>query len=372
MIRLLLFNLAMDLDDPILGFSTRWIQALAERVERIHVITMRAGRIEVPDNVQVYSVGKEKEYSKPRRAVEFYRHLSRVLRENSIDVCFAHMMPLFTVLAGPVLKAKGIPIVTWYAHPSLTWILRLADHLSTCMVTSIATAYPYKDDKLRVIGQGIDTALFSPDGLCPTEPPKILCVGRLSAVKDHPTLLRAAWLLRKRWNKPFEVRVVGGHAGPRDALYVEALHRQVKELELEQIVSFEPPVPILDLPSWYQWCTLHVNLTPTGSADKVAWEAMACGRPCLVANEGFKDTLGEYADRLVFCYGNPEDLAERVDWALSLSNEDRALIGSYLRQRVVSMHSISRLANTLMHIFEGQITEASIHRQNNKAKHYSR
>src|SRR2546428_2863676 len=40
-VRILLFNLATDSDDPILGFTTRWIKALAKHVERIHVITMR-------------------------------------------------------------------------------------------------------------------------------------------------------------------------------------------------------------------------------------------------------------------------------------------------------------------------------------------
>ena len=66
--RILLFNLATDADDPLLGFTTRWIGALAERVEFIHVITMRVGRLEMPANVRVYSVGKEKGYSEPRRA----------------------------------------------------------------------------------------------------------------------------------------------------------------------------------------------------------------------------------------------------------------------------------------------------------------
>ena len=119
---------------PRIGFS-----ALAQRVEFIHVITMRTGRVEVPDNVRVYSVGKEKGYSEPRRAVEFYRTLLHVLRSDKIDVCFSHMMPIFSVLAGPVLQAKRVPIITWYAHPSLTRILKLAHYFSTRMVTSVAT-----------------------------------------------------------------------------------------------------------------------------------------------------------------------------------------------------------------------------------------
>jgi glycosyltransferase involved in cell wall biosynthesis len=305
----------------------------------------------VPENVRVYSVGKEKGYSEPRRAVEFYRYLFRVLREDRIDTCFSHMIPIFTVLAAPVLKVKKIPIVTWYAHPSLTWVLKLAHHLSDRMVASVATAYPYRKDKLVVIGQGIDTDLFCPDGSPPEEPLMILCVGRLSPVKDHPTLIRAAALLRERLKKPFRVVILGVPAGPKDEPYVRSLHRLVEELNLQDIVSFHPPVPQSALPNWYRRCTVHVNLTPTGFGDKVAWEAMACGRPCLAANEGFRETMGEYADALLFPHGNAEALAERLLWLLCLPLNEAERIGTYLRAQVVALHSLNQLAEKLKTLF---------------------
>jgi glycosyltransferase involved in cell wall biosynthesis len=349
--RLLLFNLATDADDPVLGFTTRWIGALAKRVEIIHVITMRTGRFEVPDNVRVYSVGKEKGYSKPRRLVEFNKILTRLLREDRIDVCFSHMMPLFTVLAAPLLKWRHVPIVTWYAHPHLTWMLRLAHSFSTHMVTSLATAYPYKTDKLIVTGQGIDTELFTADsGSRPDEPPMILCVGRLSPVKDHPTLLKAVWLLQQRSTKRFSVVIIGGPGSMRDGSYVATLQNQTRELGLEKIVQFEPAAPITSLPEWYRRCTFYVNLTPTGFGDKVALEAMACGKPSLAANEGFKETLGKFADRLLFRYGEAEHLAEKLQELLELSERDRSEIGHYLHERIIQMHSLDHLARSLMEI----------------------
>jgi glycosyltransferase involved in cell wall biosynthesis len=351
-VRLLLFNLATDTDDPILGFTTSWICALARRVEFIHVITMRAGRVEVPDNVRVYSVGKEKGYSEPRRAKEFYRLLFRISREDRIDVCFSHMIPIFTTLAAPVLKAKQIPIITWYAHPSLTPVLKLAHHFSDQMVASVATAYPYKDDKLSIVGQGIDTDLFSPEGtLLPEGAPIVLCVGRLSPIKDHPTLLTAAWLLRQGWSRAFRVVILGGAASPWDESHIQSLHEQVKKLGLQDIVYFEPPTPAANLPSWYRRCTIHVNLTPTGFGDKVAWEAMACGTPCLVANEGFRETFGKYADQLLFRHRDVQGLADGLRWALSLSGTESQRIGFYLRQQVVKMHSLDRLAGKLVDLF---------------------
>ncbi len=350
--RLLLFNLATDMDDPILGFTTQWIQALAEKVDFMHVVTMRMGRIEVPENVQVYSVGKEKGYSEPRRVVEFYRLLFRILRDECIDICFSHMIPIFTILAGPVLKAKGIPIVTWYAHPTLTRTLELAHHLSNRMVTSLPAAYPYRHDKLTVIGQGIDTELFTPDGTGPSNPPIILCVGRLSPIKDHPTLFKAITLLREESKKRFEVVILGSPASDKDESYIDYLKDLVLSRGLQEIVHFKKAVSMSQLPRWYRQSTVHVNLTPTGFGDKVAWEAMACGRPCLVGNEGFKETLGECADRLLFRYGDAEDLTRKLIAILDLRFSEYEQVGIYLRNQVIQLHSLDRLTYRLFELFK--------------------
>ena len=348
--RLLVFNLATDADDPILGFATGWLAALANRVELIRVITMRTGRVAVPKNVVVYSVGKEKGYSEPRRAMEFYRHLVHVLRTDEMDVCFSHMIPIFTVMAAPVLKLKGIPIVTWHAHPSQTLTLKAAHHLSDRIVTSIPSAYPYRQDKLTVVGQGIDTGLFNPGEMSPESPPVILCVGRLSPVKDHPTLLRAAHLLRSKTNQPFRVVILGGPGRTEEENYVRQLRGLVDDLTIQDLIEFHQPVTMVRLPEWYRRCTVHVNLTPSGFGDKVALEAMACGRPSVAANEGFRDTFGKYADVLLFRHGDPDDLANRLESVLTAPHENTARIGHELRDRVVQKHSLDRLGEKLVEV----------------------
>jgi len=47
-VNLLLFNLATDADDPILGFTTGWLNRLAAHYTQVDVITMRnrAGSID--------------------------------------------------------------------------------------------------------------------------------------------------------------------------------------------------------------------------------------------------------------------------------------------------------------------------------------
>lgn len=359
--RLLWFNLATDLDDPILGFTTAWVRAVAERVEHIDVITMRAGRVEVPDNVRVHSLGKELGHSEPRRAAEFYRVLATIFRARRPDACFSHMTPIFTVLAAPVLKMARVPIVTWYTHPSVTTTLKAAHHLSDAVATGFPTSYPYRKDRLVVLGHGIDTAHFSPaDDVVKEQPPLVLSVGRLSPVKDQLTLVEAVAQLRDREGAPLRVALVGGTATDRDQQYVETLRSRVGILGLGGIVSLPGAVPLDSLPAWYRRASIHVNLTPPGSGDKSALEAMACGLPSLVANPGFAETLGEHADALTFRHGDAEHLTERLSDILRRPAVERRHIGQSLRQRVVERHSLAKMSAKIVALLREHSTRGRV------------
>lgn len=349
--RLLWFNLSTDANDPILGFTTRWIQALSQKVDFIDVITMRAGRLEVPENVRVHSVGKERGYSEPHRAVEFYRYLFRILREERIDACFSHMIPIFTILAAPMLKTKGIPMVTWYAHRQVTTVLKLAYHLSNLVVSINQSSYRYRHGKFIALGHGIDTIMFSPspEGGAEGSPPLLLSAGRLSPIKDLLTFVRAIYLLRQ-WDYPVWAALVGV-TPERDRLYAEQVKREVEHLGLNRVVQFAGAVSQEQIVDWYRRCFAHVNLCPTGAIDKAALEAMACGRLSMASNEGFQETMGEYASSLLFCHGDAEDLAGKIEALLGLSAAGRKQVGLYLRERVLQMHSLEGLADKLVALF---------------------
>jgi glycosyltransferase involved in cell wall biosynthesis len=261
------------------------------------------------------------------------------------------MSPELTLLGAPILRAVSVPIVTWYAHPSLTWRLRAAHHVSNRMVASLASAYPYRPDKLLVLGQGIDTDLFSPGPEPPEEPPLILCAGRVSPAKDHATLLHAAALLRSAWTGRFRLAVVGA---PRheDRPHAEDLLRLVSKLDLSGVTTFAGSVPPAQLLSWYRRCTMHVNLTPRGFGDKVALEAMSCGRVSLTANDGFRETLGRWGDTLLFRPGDADDLADKLRRVLAMTAAQRDQVGQDLRARVLAMHSLSGLGDRLVRALE--------------------
>jgi len=135
-------------------------------IAHLYCIGLAVGRYSFKQhNIKIFSLGKERGYRflpDIRYLFNLYRVLQYIERDGGVDIIFSHMAPIFTIALAPYALWKRVPIVQWYAHPSVTWRLRLAHYLCTQIVTSFPTSYPYKHDKVTVVGQGIDTDLFSP------------------------------------------------------------------------------------------------------------------------------------------------------------------------------------------------------------------
>ncbi|MGK7905032.1 MAG: glycosyltransferase family 4 protein [Hormoscilla sp.] len=350
---ILWFNLATDADDPILGFATRWITALAERVESIDVITMRSGNIKVPKNVRVYSVGKEKGYSEPRRAIEFYRIVWRLLAEQHYDACFAHMMPLFAVMAAPFLRLKKIPTVLWYTHKSVTPILRLATVCVDRVVTASKESFRIPSNKVRVIGHGIDTEHFVPKQYRSSRqrPFTILTVGRLSPIKRVELLIEAIALLsEKKPDMSVCLKIVGGPASESDKLYEAELKNKVEQYQLQDTVFWAGSIPFPQVVDYYQQADCFVNLSETGSIDKAVLEAMSCGVP-VIANPAFTELLGTKLAKNWTIDWDVEKLRDRLLLLSSMTEINQNEMTTNLRNIVVNHHSITGLVEKLIEQF---------------------
>jgi glycosyltransferase involved in cell wall biosynthesis len=353
--RLLLFNLMTDADDPVLGFTTVWINALAAHCEAVDVITMQAGRLALADNVRVYSVGKEKGYSEARRAVEFYRILFGLLRQHRYDACFAHMIQVFAVMGAPLLKLAGVPITLWYTHKATGRMLRLAEKLVAHIVTASPQSFGIPSSKVQVIGHGIDTDQFQPAPSLVTRhsslPFTILTVSRLSPVKRLETVIAAVETLRQDGFSHVRLRLVGG-VYPRDEAYAEGLRQMVADNDLSAAVEFVGGMTLEAVVREYQQADVVVNMTATGSMDKVALEAMACGIPVITPNEAFQSLLAPWSDLLLVPPEAPEMLALRLKNLILLPPDERHALGAKLRQLVVERHSLKQLSDSLIAIFK--------------------
>jgi glycosyltransferase involved in cell wall biosynthesis len=347
---LLVFNMMVDADDPILGFATVWLNALAARCERVDVVTMQVGRAAVAENVRVYSVGREKGYSEPRRAVEFYRILFGLLRQNHYDACFAHMMQLFALMGASLLKLWRVPVTLWYAHKAVPTMLRWAEKTVDQIVTSSPEGFRLPSAKVHLIGQGVDTNLFQPLSVPRTsdQPFTLISIGRIAPVKSLETLIEAVkQLVDSTGNRDIRLRLIGNIA-PQDIEYADQLRQMVKQHDLSEIVEFPGAVVYAQVAVEYQHADVMVNASDTGSMDKAVLEAMACGLPVVTSNEAFHAILAPWNDRLIIPPHAADALASQLKILMALSPDQRAALGLQLRALVVAEHSLDRLIDKLM------------------------
>ena len=57
--KLLILTQKVDKNDPILGFFHRWVEEFARHCEQVTVIALGVGEYDLPQNVRVFSLGKE-------------------------------------------------------------------------------------------------------------------------------------------------------------------------------------------------------------------------------------------------------------------------------------------------------------------------
>ena len=141
-----------------------------------------------------------------------------------------------------------------------------------------------------------------------------------------------------------------------DSAYAERVRQRVRELGLEGSVQLVGAVQHQHTVHWYRRCVAHVNCSPADqSLDKTALEAMACARLSLSSTLGFRQTLGDWADCLLFRYGDAADLAGKLTMLLALPRKEVKQIGLDLRQRIFQMHDLQSLADKLVTVFEDTI-----------------
>ena len=52
--KIIILNLATDVDDTVLGFTTEWINELSHYFDHIYVLSMKVGKLRVNKNISVF------------------------------------------------------------------------------------------------------------------------------------------------------------------------------------------------------------------------------------------------------------------------------------------------------------------------------
>jgi glycosyltransferase involved in cell wall biosynthesis len=325
--RLVFVTQRVDSRHPALAATIPKINALSERVDELVVLAQSGRSEELPAGVELRTFDAP---SRWRRGVTFERRLARVLPADGV---VAHMIPLYIVLAAPLVRPRRIPLVLWFTHWKASALLRLAERLSTAVVSVDRRSFPLESAKVRPIGHGIDVSEFPCVAARDGGPLRAVVLGRYSPAKGLPTILEAAGMA-----DGVELEVHGAALSE-----LERSHRQ----ELERFgVALGDAVPRADVPGLFARADVLVNNMRAGAPDKVVYEAAAACLPVLASNPVFDELFGELP--LSFAREDPAGLADRLRWLASLPVDERAAIGRTLRERVVARHSVDSWADGVL------------------------
>lgn len=346
--RVLMITQQVDVGAGVLGFTHTWVDKLAERVERLDVLALSIGRHRLRENVSLYSMGKEEGAGRVRRLAAFSRAMARLVLGRQVDVVFAHMCPMYAVLAAPWAWLAGVPVVLWYSHAHVSLMLRLAHALCARIVTSFAGSYGLGGVKVQVVGQGVDVEAFQATRWPGwNRQPRVVAVGRISPVKDLETLVDALPVVREMgWD--VEVDLVGAVL---DRAYFDRLQARVAELGLQDRVVFAGSVAHGSVAGCYQRADVFVDMQAGGYVNKAVLEAMACGVPCVVCCEGLREELGDFKAEVSFQPGDARDLAGKLVNVLGMGPQRRQELARLVRG-IASRHSVDGLMDRLVQVFE--------------------
>jgi len=312
--KLLILTQKVDINDDLLGFFHDWIKEFAKHCEKITVICLQKGEYDLPDNVKVLSLEKEKNVCKIKYLFNFYKYIWR--ERKNYNKVFVHMNPEYVVLGGLFWKLLRKKVALWYVHKAVNLKLRIAEKFADVIFTASKESFQLKSKKVNVLGHGVDINKFKIQNNKSQINSKfqIIYVGRISRIKNQELLIKAIEILRRdrTLTCPVVVDFVGGADSEDDKKYLEKLKKIVKEKKIENYINFIGSVPNKDIAKIYAKADLSINLCPTGGVDKAVLESMACGVPVLAFNKTFVKILCRYADDMILENEDPEELAEKI------------------------------------------------------------
>ena len=330
--RLVFLTQRVDPKDPVLAATIPKIRALADRVDEVVVLAQSAAPANgLPENVRVRTFGSTRRLG---RGLRFERELARAL---PADAVVAHMIPLYVLLAAPLVRPRRIPLLLWFTHWKRSRTLAAAARAATGVVSVDRRSFPIDSEKVRPIGHGIDVSEFpcvEPD---PGPTLRLLVLGRYSPAKGIATILRAVAQARAD-GLDVEVELHGTASNE-----LERAHRR----ELESFgIPLGDAVPRSELPRLFSRSDALVNNMQAGAPDKVVYEAAASCLPVLASNPVFDELFEGY--ELGFDREDPASLVERLRRLEALDAAERRELGRTLRERVARRHSVDTWADGII------------------------
>jgi glycosyltransferase involved in cell wall biosynthesis len=257
------------------------------------------------------------------------------------DVIHVHNMPDFLVFAALIPRLLGAKVILDIHDPmpeffmskfqasgdsAAVRMMRLQERLSVGMAHAVIVASPrfkeglvsrgIPDNKVTTVMNVPDKSLFdprrySPKGRAPGDPFVLVYPGTIAPRYGLDVAIRAVRILKTRIPN-VRLVVVG-----RQVDYVGELRRLAEELGVSELVQFEPPVPVTEVPRLMS--EAHVGLYPAlpdphmsiATPTKVL-EYAAMGLPIVASRLEVLEDIFSGSELLFVTPGEPLEMADAV------------------------------------------------------------
>jgi glycosyltransferase involved in cell wall biosynthesis len=341
--RIVFVTQQVDPGHPALAATVPKIRALAAQVDEVVVLADRALPDVLPANCRTRSFAAR---SRAGRGLRFALGLTaELVRRPKPAAVVAHMCPIYAVLAAPLARPLGVRVLLWYTHWRASRLLRVAERVSSAVLTVDTRTFPLASPKVRPIGHGIDLDEFAcAQDASPRSDLRAVALGRYSRAKGVDTILRAVRLVLDD-GLDLRLEVFGPALTPEERAHRAELERLVEELDLGRRVRLGHAVLRSEVPDVFARVDVLVNNMRAGATDKVVYEACASCVPAVASNPAF-DTLLD--PELRFERDDARGLADRLEQLARLDPEERRRLGQKLRERVAAGHSVHSWARSVV------------------------
>lgn len=338
--RLLILTQKIDKNDDVLGFFHNWLKVFSGKFEKIIAVCLQKGEVDLPENVTVLSLGKEKNYSRFQTVKEFYKIVWQ--ERKNYDAVFVHMNQEYVLLGGIFWRIMGKKVYMWRNHPANNVLTRIAVVFCSKTFCTSPASFIAKYEKNIIMPVGIDTELFKRvdnervSGL-------VLSLGRISKIKNVYHIVDAVRRVKERGMKP-RLRVIGNPITQTDREYFAQVKEEVKNRKMEDFVEFVPGVPNRLVPKEISKAEIFVNMTLDGTLDKTIFEAMACEVIVIASYDALRGVL---PDDNIARKENGDDLGIKIEKALTMPQDKKKELQEKMRKYVEEKQSLALLAEKL-------------------------
>jgi len=311
---------------------------------------------------------------RPLRMLRNAGALVKLINHHGIDLVHARSRaPAWSAMSAA--RRTGKPFVTtfhnaydhnWLKH-YYNAVMAKGDRviaISDFVAGHVRETYGVPDDRLVTIHRGIDTVLHDPARVSAEriiqifrawrledDRPVVMLPGRLTRWKGQAVLIEALAILGRR---DICCVLVGGDQGRTD--YRDELERQVRSHKLDQVVRLVGHSR--DMAAAYMLADVVVSAStrPEGFG-RVAVEAQAMGRPVIATDHGgARETVLREESGWLVPPGDAEALAAALDWALSLSRQERENMAANGRTNVERNFTVELMCQRTLAVYQSLLT----------------